>query len=257
MKDPKAPIWIDPVDTLLLNHQNLHFKTENLDWKAFLRTEIQPISIPWTYSHGILSLSLKDISGIVEGPADFSFIYKDKSYDYSFYLKNPSGIKLIHRDYRSPKDLNPDSNLEQQKIVHQIDIYRNLKELPNKDSLFEETWIQLKPKVATYRAIANLPLSSFYVQAGSAVNIPVQSKYNPIKEGYDIQIGPLKDRIGNLVSDGTLLSLDYGDGLFSYHLETTILEGYAHAFIFAKRKNKFTLQVKVNETASEIIRLNP
>ncbi len=252
---PVKPIWANATDTLLLPHANLEFLTATEGCKATLLTCTQPIALPVNYAKGKLVAELQRTGGIIEGNAEICLSVGTAFFYYPVFLKNGSVTKPVTKDYRSPKTVNPDSALHHQRLLHRIDAYRNLVTLDNSSRYFREEEVYLGSKTGTFRAVKNLALSSYYVQPGSCVNIPLTLTYNIVQNAYCIKAGPLKDRYNNMVGNGTMVAFIYGNNRATYRVERTLQDGFATAMIPAEMAVGCTLQARVNETVSCYINL--
>ncbi len=250
------PIWLNKKDTIYLPSENLIFQTTNSPWESLLYTSIQPILLKNKFLLNKLWITLDKESGILEGLAHLVLKSKDSVFIYKVYLKNRGKISKIHKDYRSPKTNNPDSSLEQQKIIHEFDVYRNILPLNNDSAYFYENRSFLSPVTGIFRAVKSIPLTSYYVQPGSAIKIPYISKYNVHKKYYEIMVGPLVDKFNNKVADGTLIRYSYLLDGFTGIAESTLLNGYTKIRIPSEKDNLNRLIIKINETSSAKIRLN-
>jgi hypothetical protein len=249
----EKPVWLNESATVQMPDAILQFSSTEKKWKATLQSFTQPIPLQLNYHDSGFVIRLLNQEGVTEGKAQ---IILDNSKQYFYYdvllvNKQTSSTK---KDYRSPKTVNPDSSLQQQRILHQIDANRNIISI-NNNYFFEEE-ITLSPKAGSFRAIANEPMTAYYVQAGSCVSIIVKSTYNKEKEMFTVTTGPLKDKYNNTVADGTLVAFIYHDGEQTHRMEAVLLDGVANVFIPSTNK-KYLLYAKVNETISNTISLTP
>lgn len=252
-KTVSKPIWINNTTLLSIPADSLIFKAKEKNWKASLQCFTQPISSQLHYTDSGFVIQVVNKEGIIEGPAQLILNYGRQYFYYDVMLVNKQIIST-KKDYRSPKTVNPDSSLQQQRIIHQIDKNRNI--VSGDGNYFKEEIITLSPKDGTYRAIENEPLSAYYVQAGSCVSINVKSSYNKERELFSVTAGPLKDKFNNTVADGTLVAFIYSDGTQTHRMEASLLDGVATVFIPSSGK-KNSLYAKVNETISNTINLTP
>jgi hypothetical protein len=247
------PTWLNETKTVQLPDASLQFASPYKNWKACLQGFIQPVPLQLQYQDSGFVIKLLHREGISEGPAQIILNSGEQYFYYNLLLVNKQ-IAATKKDYRSPKTVNPDSSLQQQRILHQVDANRNI--LYENAEYFSEEEITLAPKAGTYRAIASEPLSAYYVQAGSCVSIPIKSSYKKENEVFTVTAGPLKDKFNNTVADGTLVTFIYFDGVQTYRMEAALLNGIATVFIPSGGK-KYTLTAKVNNTISHTITLIP
>jgi hypothetical protein len=251
----EKPLWVNQADTLLLPDLQLEFTAQEKNWKVTLLTPVQPVQLKTKFINGKLLASLLHKKGITEGPASICLQSGKQSFFYDVYIVNKDSVAFITKEYRSPKTVNPDSSLQQQRIIHSYDIHRNILSIqPNYTYFFEEE-ISLVPKVGVYRAAQKEALTSFYIQAGSCTNIPVKSVYKNETNCYYVTAGPLKDKYNNTVANGTAVSFIYTNEKQTYCKESALLNGFAIAIIPAEDAKQFTLKARVNETFSNAIHL--
>ncbi|MES2849021.1 MAG: hypothetical protein V4685_08195 [Bacteroidota bacterium] len=256
-KPVQKPIWQNPQSIISFPDVQLQFKSTTNNWSASLVSFIQPIQLSIEYTSDGFILINDNKNGVIEGPAQICLTSGDQYFYYRVNLINKEGSAVTHKDYRSPKTVNPDSSLHQQRIVHAINQYRNLVYPEKKLQYFFEEDMLLSPKAGNYRAISSESLSGYYVQPGSCVNVPVKALYNTAKEMLEVTAGPLKDKFDNQVADGTAVAFMYSHNQATYRMEAALLKGYATVFIPAKRGSTFSLKAKVNETTSATIQLSP
>jgi hypothetical protein len=256
-KPVAKPVWLNEQSIIYYPDVQLQFKSKTTNWSAMLLGFIQPIPLSIKYNSDGFTVVNENKNGIIEGPAQICLSSGSEHFYYPVNLHNKEWSAVTHKDYRSPKTVNPDSSLQQQRIVHEINQYRNLVYTAKKSTYFFEEEITLAPKAGNYRAISNEPLSAYYIQPGSCVNIPVEAVYNKQKESFEVTAGPLKDKYENIVADGTSVSFIYTDNKTTNRMEAALLHGYATVFIPAAAGTSFSLNAKVNETTSANIQLTP
>jgi hypothetical protein len=243
-------------DTLYVPNSGLVFLTSHQQWVASLVTQIQPITLPIKPSGKYyFTANLLYSTGVIEGPAEICLSSGNSSFYYPVYLRNKKNTSVIHKDYRSPKTVNPDSSLHHQRMLHNFDVYRNIVPLTNKNTFFFEDDIYLAPRTAIYRADEKLALTSFYVQPGSCTTITLQGVYNKQLQAFTVTAGPLKDKYDNAVANGTLVTFIYTNKQATYHMEASVLNGFANVNIPTEHGEQYQIWAKINETASKVINL--
>jgi hypothetical protein len=253
----EKPVFLN--DNALLSVPDLHlqFKTKFKKWKVTLQTFTQPIPLSLQYSDTGFTATLKSDAGIVEGPAQICLSSGKQYFYYSVDLINREHAAISRKDYRSPKTVNPDSSLVQHRIMHEFDTYRNLMYTHGKLDYFFEEDIKLPPKAGISRAIKDEAITSFYMQPGSCTHITVKAKFEKENDRYLVTAGPLQDKYSNTVANGTLVAFVYNDGVQSYRMEASLLNGFANVYIPAEKNRQFSLKAIVNETISDSIKLLP
>jgi hypothetical protein len=141
------------------------------------------------------------------------------------------------------------------KKSHRIDQWRNLTIDSLNNKFFFEEIIVLKPKAGTFRAQADKSLTSFYMQPGSCTTIPIVMDYRKSENAYNIIAGPMSDKYGNKIADGTKAVFIYNDGSTDYRTESSALNGFATTNIPAEKGQVMHLTVQINETISATIKL--
>jgi hypothetical protein len=251
------PIWINQADSLLFSDAILTFKTTGKKWNATIISFVQPLPLTVIYNDTGFTAKPEKPDGIIEGPAQICLSTENENFYYTVNLINKNEISVTDKDYRSPKTVNPDSSLMQQRMIHSIDSFRNLVHISGKSQYFFEEELALAPKAGTYRAIQKESLTSFYMQPGSAVTIPIKAIYDKLQSRYTVTAGPLKDQFNNTVADGTRVNFIYSLGDETYRTEVSLLKGFADLIIEANPSTRIKLQVAINNTYSKQINLTP
>lgn len=250
----EKPILLNKEKKIILPHDSFSFQTKEKKWKAVLMSFTQPILLHPAYTTNGFTLHLQAKFGITEGPAHLILSSNNQQFIYEVNLINDTTGKITEKDYRSPKTVNPDSSLAIQKIIHSIDEWRNLVYNNQSIQYFKENMISLSPTTGTFRAQAEKPITAFYIQPGSTVNVTVNSTYNKNVNEFIVTAGPLKDKHNNTVANGTKVSYFFTDGENHYRMESTLQNGIAIAKIPNTGK-LYKLYAKVNETISPTITL--
>lgn len=254
-KPVEKPVWLNkkaivsfPADTFL-------FKSETKNWKAILLSFSQPVPLQINYNTEGFVLFAKNKAGITEGAAQLILSNDNHFFYYELNLHNHSYGTITDKDYRSPKTVNPDSGLHQQRIVHTIDEWRNLVYTEKPFQYFFEEEITLAPVAKNYRAQNNKPITAFYVQPGSAVSINISAVFDKQENMFIVTAGPVKDKYNNVVSNGTLVAFVYNNRQNYFRMEAALLNGFATVNIPAEKNTTYNLTARINETASQTIQL--
>ena len=249
----KMPVWNNSSDTIVLADAQLVFTTNDKNWEATLLTFIQPIKLSTAFINGKLSVSVLHKTGVVEGPAQICLSSGSEHFYYPVFLVNKNQQPIAAKEYRSSKTVNPDSSLTQQRMIHKIDINRNLVALNKKNQFFFEGLISVSPKTGIYHIVKKEGLSAFYVQPGSCVSIPLKAVFENEKKSFSVTAGPLKDAYGNLVANGTMVAFDFNSSNGVNRQEVPLLNGYATIILPLIDKDYHLVQAMVNETVSKKI----
>ncbi|KPM47313.1 hypothetical protein [Jiulongibacter sediminis] len=223
-KTVSVPVWLNQANTLSFQDLHLSIKAEGEISEARLYTASKTFSLKIKKDENFELSIPEEVEGIIEGPAILLIDLDGEQFVYEFYLVNQIICGSERVDYRSPKTVNPDSVLEHQQIIHYIDDFRNIMQPENKP-LFEEHILGLTGKSGFYEAIENEPITNYYVQPGTATKLPIAIKKE--KNELGVSIGPVTDAIGNLIADGTLISIYYTSNEVEYQMQTIIRNGYA------------------------------
>jgi hypothetical protein len=230
------------------------FRSKEDNWQAVLATFTQPVPLQIDYTDEGFALRLHHKFGITEGPAHIILSKNNRRFFYRVNLLNASFGSITDREYRSPKTINPDSGIASQKINHTIDSWRNLIFTEQSADYFKEELISLSPVAGTFRAQKEKPITAFYVQPGSAIHISLNALYDKEDNSFEVTAGPLKDKHGNIVANGTTVAFIYTDGQKHYRMEAALQNGMAKVKIPARAKT-YNVYAKVNETISLTIQL--
>lgn len=240
-----------------IQSDSLAFIASGKKWEVALLSFTQPIPMQLVYTKNGFIVFPKYRSGIIEGNAELVLTHRNQSFYYALALKNKKAGLIYERDYRSPKTVNPDSSLQQQSIVHRYDQWRNLHQLQSHSGYFTESPIQLPATSGVYRAQELNAVSAYYVQAGSALSIPIKAIYDRKEKAFIVVAGPLKDRHNNLVANGTLVKFEYSDDRHFFLKEATVLNGFATTSIQPENNKKYQLKASIHQTFSNTIELHP
>lgn len=249
-KKIEKPIWLNQTSVISYNDIAFRFKTNEQDLQAILITSIQPINLRADYQNGVLKVYPTNKGGIIEGNAQICLRNNKTSFFYDVEIKNDNQV-VFQKDYRSPKTLNPDSNLLQQRIIHQVDEFRNITSNSN-HSLFFEDNLKVISKAGTYLIEENNPLNAYYVQAGSCSNINISHKKIMDKNIIQVFTGPLMDNFKNLIADGTLVTFYYQND-YTSTITATTLNGYAQVEIPLSKG--LTIYAQINQLKSNLLKI--
>lgn len=250
-----TPLWLNASDTLSIPTDSLLFTIrENGDYEMYLMSYTQPIQLNVSKRKGRLTAYLKNISGIIEGPAHLVIKIKNQYNLYPVWLTNSTKSVSTTTEYRSPKTVNPDSSLHQHIMYQKIDQWRNLVALQRKDVYFVEEINQLSPKAGVYLGQKENPITAYYVQPGSPKIITIKASYNKIDQDFIVVTEQLKDEYNNVIADGTNVVFTYWNENVSYKMEALTINGYVTVKI-PIQKNWLSLSASIGNTTSNIIQL--
>ena len=232
---------------------NISFIAQGEEWAAYLQTYRQPVPLLLTKSSEGFSLQFLKEDTPTAGSAIICLSNGDSTFFFPIELIEKSKLPKKNVDFRSPKTLNPDSILVHQKIVYFIDTKRQVVPL-HTDRYYQESLLAQKPKVAKIRAIPSSSLSTFYIQAGSCVKIPIVGATNNLQQTYDIKVGPLIDKSQNFIADGTLVRIHYTENEQIFTREIVSLNGYANTSLPINDFPKVVF-AQINDLTSQEIKL--
>jgi hypothetical protein len=253
-KEATKPLWINGNKVSYSTTDTFIFITNEKNWTASLFSFVQPLPTILNASNDTIFVQLNAAKGVLNGKAQLCLQQGNSTFNYSFYLQNKVDSTSILKDYRSPKTVNPDSSLLQHRIIHHIDSNRNIIKVKNNDYFFENS-VTFSPKVKTYRAIENEPLTAHYVQAGSATAIPIQAKYNEPVQQYEIQVGIIYDAHKNIISDGTNVAFEYSNTQSKGIANATTLNGIAKVILPISKNIGYSIVAKINKIKSKPLKL--
>lgn len=251
----QKPVWVNPQAILSVPIDSLVFQSASKNWNAVLLSFTQPI--PLTVLPLENGFRLKQATGYggTEGPARLVLSCNGQSFYYPVFLRNKTFSQIDEKDYRSPKTVNVDSSLQQQRLVHSIDAWRNLVYTLNTSLYFLEDSIVLQPRAGVFRAQKEKALSSFYVQPGSPLSVPVRATFLVAPEVFRVTAGPLQDAYNNVVTDGMQVVFLYTDSINHYRMEAATQNGMATVWVPATNGQSFALKAMVHQTVSPTLQL--
>jgi hypothetical protein len=250
----EKPVFINQSDSLFVPFGELIFQTDQANWNAILYTVFQPIELNVYEGNDSLILNLKNETGLVEGPAKLILSSEGQFFEYPVHIKNTDSGEISSIDYRSSKTIHVDYGLSQQRILHKIDEFRNIR-LFKGDDYFYSDIITVSSNAGIYRADPNISLSSYYVQPGQSVNIQLSYTFDRQKNSFVITTVNNRDQYGNTISDGTIISFIYSIDNKIYREEKAILDGGAKTSIPDIPNETIRIYAMINNTFSKTIKL--
>jgi hypothetical protein len=109
-------------------------------------------------------------------------------------------------------------------MVHYIDQNRNLV-AKDKKSFFTERMVGVSSKSGQYEGIPDEPLTNYYSQPGTASSLPLSISNKGLEK--IIKVGPVVDKYGNKISDGTLVYIRYSQNGFTHMIPVVTRDGIA------------------------------
>jgi hypothetical protein len=222
-------------------------------WRFTLLTGRQPIPLSPVNLRDRVVIRLDNEEGFTEGPAVILYSLGARSFFYPLRLAYGSGVDTVcdQKEYHSPKTVNPDSSLMQQRIIFGMDRQRNLLLLPSglrKGSCgyFYSDSIWLPAVTATYLPQPRYPVSAIYVQPGTNTAFGLEALYVVSDSAYAVTTGVIRDIHRNIVADGTAVSflVERPSGL--YRVEASTYEGIATVRIAVDTCRSFSVSASIN-----------
>ncbi|WP_200977573.1 hypothetical protein [Echinicola sp. 20G] len=247
------PIWLNKQNRLNEASFPLSFKIEGEAWEAILYSSIQPILLTGTFRSGMLDLEFPQGTKIIAGPANLVVYNGKKTFYYPIWIDLDS-CRIDQVEFRSPKTVNTDSVLRHQQLLYKIDEVGNLRKM-NNDAWFEEQEIELEEKAGVYQTKLEDPLKSFYVQSGSPVEIPFELIYIEGVANRELVAGPMVDKYGNLLADGTLVKVELRNGSKTWLRELYSKNGVAKMTLEKGLFRKCEALAKVYQVQSKVIKI--
>ncbi len=251
----QKPVWVNAASTITLPGDSLVFSSTSATWLATLLSFTQPVQLRIHAIPGGFSVQPDQETGYTGGPAHLLLQLGNTSFQYHFFLKNKSAGLVTAIDLRSPKTLNPDSTLQQQQMLSNVDEWRNLLPDTTSNLYFKEKLALQAPAAGSFRAQRDKPLSAWYVQPGSCTSIPLSAVFVTNENRFKITAGPCFDAYQNTVANGTLVRFICNDGKTMYTTEVAMLNGFATFFTNEEMGAAFLVQAQVHETFSKKLRL--
>ena len=260
----QAPHFYHKPDTLF-NHEPDSLVLSLADtvsgkWEYFLLTPRQPILLRSIARGGKIVIPFQFKDQFSEGPAAICCTKNGIAFFYPLQLVYRAGDETVavKKDYHSPKTVNPDSSLMQQRIIFVMNQQRNLLRLPpnfkkGPTRYFFSDSIRLKPVTAIYLPEPSYPVSAIYVQPGTDIPFGLTAKYVAGENAFIISTGCIKDKYENIVADGTSVSFLYRNNNSIYRMEAPSWQGIATVKIPADASQTFTVSAVINEFHSKSI----
>lgn len=254
-KTLEKPQWLNATSSITIGQDSLYFKVPEANWNASISTPVQLIYPDLVQNEDELVVIIKPIGGIIEGMAFLTLESEENQFIYSFQLKNPQKTTLL-TDLRTPKTLSTDSSLVQQQILYQFDDVGNLIPLVG-ESYFEEKYIELLPETGTFQSETGTPQSSFYVEAGTVVEIPLSYSLDGPNHQIRIQAGPLMDRFDNKIADGTHILFFFQRGDQHIKIESVTEDAFATLTVPREMVANSKLVASIAQVSSQTLNLLP
>ncbi len=233
--------------------------------RYFLLTARQPVPLKYEVRNGKTTVFINTAESFCEGQACICCIADNNCYYYPLQLiyRVQDKIVKIKKDYRSPKTVNPDSSLLQQRILFNMDNQRILLPLTGAykgetTPFFYSDSIELAPVTATYLVDPDAPVTSIYVQPGTNASLNFTARYDSTEKIFLVQTQQLTDSHRNIVADGTLVAFLYSDGITSNRIEAAVHHGVATAKIVATENKPLTIRAVINDfySSSKIVAIS-
>jgi hypothetical protein len=243
-------------DTLLFPNAGFELRANADTVDAWVSGPVQSFPFSAKKLGGIWSLRADVKSGVVEGPATLVVRSGPHQLTKQVWIANSAAEKGAVAVYFTPKTINLDSAQDVHRMEHQIDRWRNLQALDSgQHAYFDERLIELGTRAGTYRGVADRPLTSYYVHAGSCRDIPVNYRFNDTTGRVIISAGPLTDNWNNEQAGGTLVVFALRQAGKVRRYESRLLDAFASVSVPKEHAQGALLQVSVHRTHSPLIEL--
>jgi len=222
--------------------------------QVFLCGPVQTIPLPVQRKEGKWLIEAGELHGITEGPATLLVQGGNNRVSRQVWQCNQPTPSLYRAVYFTPKTINLDSAQEVHHMEHLVDNWRNLHPLDSgRSGYFDERFLALGTRAATYRGIADRPLSAYYVHAGSSNGIPLTFRFDDSSATVHLRAGPLKDSYNNRAANGTLVVFTLRRGTSIIQHETRILDTFATLTVPQSQAVGAELQVSIHRTHSAVL----
>jgi hypothetical protein len=243
-------------DTLYFPQAGFELAADADTLEAWVSGPVQSFPFSAKKLGGIWSLRADVKSGVVEGPATLVVRSGPHQLTKQVWMANSAAGKGTLAVYFTPKTINLDSAQDVHRMEHQPDRWRNLLPLDSgRHKYFDERLLELGTRAGTYRGVADRPLTSYYVHAGSCRDIPVRHRFNDTTGRVIITAGPLTDDWNNEQAGGTLVVFALRQAGKVWRYESRLLDAYASVSVPKERALGSLLQVSVHRTHSPLIEL--
>lgn len=240
-------------DTLWFPDGRIRFESNKKDWKAILFSPVQPLPMNLQYHASGFTAIVPKNTGTIEGLGKLVCISGSKKYFFNIVLKNRV-VTISGYLYTAPKYIQVDSSISQQRIWYKTDQYSNLMLSDSQDAcFFDEEIINTSRKAGIYTPIKQNPITAYYILSGATKLIPIQVLTDANKKLLHVIAGPLKDKYGNVLQNGTLAHFFYTSNDYLYRTEKSVNNGYAEMFV--RQDSIKNLYVTINNVYSKKIKL--
>ncbi|MBD8488978.1 hypothetical protein IFO69_09500 [Echinicola sp. CAU 1574] len=247
------PIWLNKKEIFGLSDFTANFLVEGEEWEGILFTSSQPIILEGKQVSGKLRLSIPMGKNLIGGPANLELRNGKHAFYYPLWLKVDT-VEVKWIEFRSPKTVNTDSVLMHQQLVYKTDGIGNILKVDS-DLWFKERSITLSEEVGVYPTSDDEPLKAFYVQPGSPTAVPLMLKEKEGSINNDLIVGPMKDRYGNLLADGTLVKIILKNDTKTWLKEIYAKDGMANMTIERGEFDGYEVLAMVYQVKSNIIKI--
>lgn len=226
----------------------------------YLQTTRQPFLLSTHSRKDTLVVSLDLPADLTEGNGWIHYSYAGKPDYFPLYLSASQNRSEGLIEYRSPKTVNPDSSLFQQRIRYRLDAGRNLLPLVTTEregDFFSCDTIKMPARAGIYPAADSSRLKAVYVQAGSPLTIAVSASFDKEADCFVIRTSLMKDRFENPIADGTLVVFEYRSGGRFFRREVPVRSGVAMTRLPANESGYEELRAGIGEMYSRPINLLP
>jgi len=249
----QRPEWVNSVQEWKKGDGPLTFLVEEGDWEVIIQTVSHPIIPPVVKKGNELLVAFPEDQLWPSGPGFLTLRQGKQDFVFPLELINAerSG-ELI--DLRSPKTVNTDSSLVHQQLLYRVAPNRDLLQVEN-GQLFIENYLGVNPQTGTFSGESESSLSSYYVVAGTPVELPLAFNYDSFDQKFDLLVGPLKDAYGNLVSDGTLVTFVLIQNRKTWLIEEVTRAGFSRLEVAADKFQGSTVQARLAHVNSPTLSL--
>lgn len=238
------------------------------EWKFVLLTQRQPILLKPEFHQGAGVIPLQFPFDFYQGPAVLCCMHGERRYFYSLLLVDDrvAGRPVIQKEYRSPKTVNPDSSLAQQRICFDLDTSRNILPyarrypgMPTPYFYSDTVWLPPVARTLVVQPPANI--SAVYVQPGTVGDIALRGAFSVSDRGFSLWTENLQDRFGNAIADGTMVDFVFypeggpDDDNGMHQVESPAVRGAAAAFIPGEGVRRLRVYVRIGTIRSKVIRI--
>jgi hypothetical protein len=238
-------IFSNRMDTIILT-------TKFNRWNVELMGFFHPIPVSIMYRDNTIYIFPKYRSSLPSQLLHLVLSYKNIIHVFDVEYINYDQ-KITKNIYQSPKTINTDSSHLQYSLFYLTSENGNILRYDTSGYYYYEQERILFPIAGSYNHDSSNPIKSFYIQPGSPVNMSIYTIYDSITNSIFITTNHLKDKYGNRISDGTLVTFHVSNGKSSRIYERFVINGYSNISLSFSSLDSLYISAKIGQVYSKVI----